>query len=118
MDKKYNKMKKSFNIKRYLSQINLTNTQEIKVKKIISKYEKSNEKLSNAFTKDSFNKEIFIKISSKTKEDKKLNKIQIQANIIEDIYKILSKKQKIKLKDIIDQKQEAKKKRLIKKYNR
>lgn len=87
--------------------LDLTDKQRQEVKAIMMDFKKSHGKMSDAFTKSSFDKEKFIKMM----EEKKANKIQNKANLVEKLYNILDSKQKEKLKTLMDEKKEMMQKR-------
>lgn len=78
--------------------LDLTQNQETKIKSLLKDFEDQRFKAFDAFKKDSFDKEAYIKARLQTKE----NRIKAKANLIEDIYKVLDDKQKAELKEELD----------------
>jgi Spy/CpxP family protein refolding chaperone len=77
--------------------LDLSAEQRGEIDGLIKKFQDQRDKRFNAFTKEGFDKEAFIKARMQTKEDR----IKIKADLIEDIYSILTKEQKVQLKDEI-----------------
>ena len=73
-----------------LSKLNLSDTQKKEIAKLQKKYMTNPDKILEAFGKNSFDKEKFIKIMQSKRE----NMIKSRANILDGIFKILDKKQR------------------------
>ena len=73
-----------------LSKLNLSDTQKKEIAKLQKKYMMNPDKILQAFSKDSFDKEKFIKIMQSKRE----NMIKSRANMLDGIFKILDKKQR------------------------
>ena len=78
--------------------LNLSDEQKTSIDKFLTEYQDNRNKRFEAFTKDGFNKEAYIKARTKSKEDM----IKAKADLIEKIYGVLTKAQKAELKEEID----------------
>jgi len=78
--------------------LELTKEQEITIDKTIQEFKNKKFDRFNGFTKDGFDKQEYIKTRKQAKE----NKIILQADLIESIYKVLDKKQIEQLNKEID----------------
>ena len=78
--------------------LDLKSEQSDKIKTIIRKFKNDKFKMFDTFKKDSFDKNAYIEVMNKNKE----NKVKVKAQLIEDIYNVLDKKQKIQIKEKID----------------
>ena len=107
MMKSSHKMKKSMPIFKVLKDLNLSNDQRAQVKEIMMNNKKNRKSMNTLFTKDSFNKDEFIKRMSEKRE----NMIKSKADMIEKVYAVLDTKQKEQFKVLIDIKSEKMKKR-------
>ena len=107
MMKSSHKMKKSMPIFKVLKDLNLSNDQRAQVKEIMMNNKKNRKSMNTLFTKDSFNKDEFIKRMSEKRE----NMIKSKADKIEKVYAVLDTKQKEQFKVLIDIKSEKMKKR-------
>ena len=85
-----------------LRQINLTDDQKDKIRKIREDIRKNRVTPDVAFTKDGFDKAKFIEIMKQKRE----NMIESQAEMIDRVYKVLTPKQKEQLKVLMDLKKE------------
>ena len=93
------KMKRhGFNMKKMIKALNLSVEQESKIKGIVLSYKNNHMKMSDAFTKTQFDKDKFIAIASQKRE----NMIKSKANMIEEVYTVLTKEQKLQLKVLMD----------------
>ncbi len=90
--------KKHFKMQKMFKMLNLTDDQEVKVKDIIQKYKNNKTKMSDAFSKTTFDKQKFIQIASQKRD----NMIKSRANMIEEVYGVLTQEQKLQLKVIMD----------------
>lgn len=88
-------------------ELNLTKDQKTKIDEIIKDSKKNQEFPCDAFSKDSFDKEKFIKIM----KDKREKNQELHANIIEKAYKVLDSKQKEQLRTLLDLRKEKIKQR-------
>ena len=91
--------------------LDLSDDQKAKIEEIIKTNMKNMPKTSDAFSDDSFNKELFIKLSNERKD----NKIQKQADTIESVYNLLTAPQKKELKAMMNAKKEMMQKRNLEK---
>ena len=98
MMKSSHKMKKDMPIFKVLKELNLSDKQRAEVKDIMMNNKKNRMSINTAFTKDSFNKNEFIKMMS----EKRQNMIKSKADMIENVYNILDSKQKEQFKVLID----------------
>lgn len=98
MMKSSHKMKKGMPIFKVLKELNLSKDQRVQVKAIMMDSKKNRKSLNTLFTKDSFNKDEFIKRMS----EKRQNMIKSKADMIEKVYKVLDTKQKEQFKVLID----------------
>ena len=98
MMKSSKKMKKGMPIFKVLRDLNLSDDQRAKVKEIMINNKKNRKSMNTLFTKDSFNKDEFIKRMS----EKRQNMIKSKADMIEKVYSILDTKQKVQFKVLID----------------
>lgn len=83
---------------RMVKNLDLTKEQETKVEDILNNYFKNRNKIFSAFTNDGFDKDAYVK----AKLNKKEQMIKAQATMIADVYKVLTKEQKIQLKEQLD----------------
>ncbi|WP_428737495.1 Spy/CpxP family protein refolding chaperone [Sulfurimonas sp.] len=74
--------------------LDLSDAQRTQIKEIMKNSMKNRVKISDAFSETGFDKALFIKLS----EQRKANKIQNEANMIEAVYKVLTPEQKKELK--------------------
>ncbi len=81
-----------------LYELNLEDSQKVKIREIFQSHKNKIKGMNEAFSSTSFNKDIFIKIVSSKRD----NMIKLKAQTIEDIYKILTSKQKEQLKVLLD----------------
>ncbi len=81
-----------------LKKLNLSNEQRNEIRQIMRNSNKNRKTLNDAFTKDSFDKEMFIKIMSEKRE----NMIKSKADKIEKIYDVLDDKQKNQFKTLLE----------------
>lgn len=79
--------------------LDLTDEQRVKIKELMQNNMKNALRPSDAFSEKDFDKALFIKLS----KEKKDNKIQRQADMIESVYKILTPAQKKELKEMLSQ---------------
>lgn len=107
MMKSSHKMKKSMPIFRILKDLNLSNDQKAQVKEIMMNNKKDSKSLNTLFTKDSFNKDEFVKRMNEKRE----NMIKSKADMIEKVYAVLDIKQKEQFKVLIDLQSERMNKR-------
>ena len=98
MIKSSHKMKKGIPIFKVLRDLNLSKDQRVQVKAIIMENKKNRNSLNTVFTKDSFNKDEFIKRMS----EKRQYMIKSKADMIEKVYNVLDTKQKEQFKVLID----------------
>ena len=96
-----------------LRQLNLTLDQKKQIRQIKQDLMKKNITPNVAFTSDSFDKAKFIQIM----KDKRDNKIEKKAEMMEKIYNILTTKQKMQFKVLMDLKQEKKAEMMEKRMN-
>jgi periplasmic protein CpxP/Spy len=89
-------------------QLSLTQEQETKIEKIIVDSRENMETFDEAFTKDSFDKNKYIKIMA----EKRDNMLKSQAEVLEKSYAILTPKQKEQLKVLMDLRKEKMNKKL------
>ncbi len=87
--------------------LDLSDEQKGKIDGLISKFQELRAKRFNAFTKEEFDKEAFIKARMQTKEDR----IKVKADLIENIYAVLTKEQKAQLKEELDNFEKVRKSR-------
>ena len=85
-----------------LKKLNLTNEQEIQLKKIVAETKKDKKTFDEAFTKDSFDKSKYMNIMA----EKRDNMIKSHAEMIEKSYAILTPLQKEQLKVLMDLRKE------------
>ena len=112
MSNKHNKkmMKKSHHknsIMKMIRQLDLTKEQRISIKQIMKESREKRTSISEAFSKTSFDKTKFISMMKEKKE----NKLEARANMIEKVYGILNPVQKEYLKVLLEKKQNNKEKR-------
>ncbi len=81
-----------------LFQLNLDDTQRVKIREIFQTQRNKMRGINEAFSSSSFDKNKFIEIVSSKRE----NMIKLKAQTIEDIYKLLTPKQKEQLKVLLD----------------
>ncbi len=101
---------KKFSIYKVMKSLNLSSNQEDEIKTIVSKYKNNKSKISDAFTKTAFDKDKYIQITSQKRD----NMIKSKANMIEEIYSVLTAEQKLQLKVLMDVKMS---KKMIKGFN-
>lgn len=89
-------------------QLSLTQEQETKIEKIIVDSRENMETFDEAFTKDSFDKNKYIKIMA----EKRDNMLKSQVEVLEKSYAILTPKQKEQLKVLMDLRKEKMNKKL------
>jgi len=87
-----------FNMKKMIKALNLSEDQETQIKTIVLKHKNNKIKMSDAFTKTDFDKSKFIQIASQKRE----NMIKSKANMIEEVYTVLTQEQKLQLKVLMD----------------
>ena len=87
-----------FNMKKMIKALNLSEDQETQIKTIVKKHKNNKMKMSDAFTKTDFDKSKFIQIASQKRE----NMIKSKANMIEEVYTVLTQEQKLQLKVLMD----------------
>ena len=88
-------------------QLNLTPEQKTKIDQIVSESRKNQEFPCDAFTKDSFDKDKFVKIM----KDKREKSQELHADVVDKVYKILDAKQKEQLRTLLDLRKEKMKQR-------
>lgn len=98
MMKSSKKMKKGMPIFKVLKDLNLSDDQRAQVKEIMMNSKKNRKSMNTLFTKDSFNKDEFIKRMSEKRE----NMIKSKAEMIAKVYSVLDTKQKEQFKVLID----------------
>lgn len=81
-----------------LKELNLTQKQKDEIKNIMKEQMSSKDKLSDTFSKNSFDKKLFIK----TMKEKQDNKVEQKAIMIEKLYSVLDTKQKVQFKTILE----------------
>lgn len=86
--------------------LDLSAEQKVKVRELMRNTWKNMPKTSDAFSDSSFDKELFIKLSKERRD----NKIQREADMIEGVYNILTPAQKKALKEKLSQKRMKKQK--------
>jgi Spy/CpxP family protein refolding chaperone len=94
---KHHKMMKN-PIMPILKKLNLSNEQRNEIRQIMRNSNKNRKTLNDVFTKDTFDKEMFIKIMSEKRE----NMIKSKADKIEKIYDVLDDKQKNQFKTLLE----------------
>ncbi len=87
-----------FNMKKMIKALNLSDEQKTQIKVIVSKHRKNKIKMTDAFSKTDFDKNKFIQIASQKRE----NMIKSKANMIEEVYTVLTQEQKLQLKVLMD----------------
>lgn len=108
---KMNNMKPNKNNKKrdrivaVMMHLDLSEAQRTNMRSIMVQYRTNQQRLSDAFSENSFNKAQYIKI----KEQKRDNKIEKQAEMIEKMYNILTPAQKKELKTRLDAKKPMRK---------
>ena len=107
MMKSSDKIKKNMPVFKVLKKLDLSDNQRNQVKKIIMNNKKNRKSINTVFTKDSFNKEEFIKRMNEKRE----NMIKSKADMIEKVYAVLDTQQKEQFKVLIDIKSEKMNKR-------
>jgi len=90
--------KQSFNMNKLMKSLNLSSEQQTKIKTIVAKHRKNKMKMSDAFSKTNFDKDKFIEIASQKRD----NMIKSKANMIEEVYTVLTEEQKLQLKVLMD----------------
>ncbi|MDZ7818037.1 MAG: Spy/CpxP family protein refolding chaperone [Aliarcobacter sp.] len=88
--------------------LNLTDEQETQIEKIVALSRENMESFDEAFTKDSFDKNKYMKIMA----EKRDNMLKSQADVLEKSYAILTPKQKEQLKVLMDLRKERMNKKL------
>lgn len=83
---------------RLFKKLNLSDEQRDGIRKIVQDSRENRVKLSDAFTKNSFDKNKFIELRKQKRE----NMLKSQAEILEKAYMLLSPKQKEQLKVLMD----------------
>jgi len=96
-----------------LRQLNLTSDQHKEIRKIKQDMMKKRVTVNTAFTSTSFDKEKFVEIMKEKRE----NKLQSQAEMIDKVYNVLTSKQKEQFKVLLDLKTEKKMKMMEKRMN-
>lgn len=96
--KNYHKGNKSRFIIGAVYSLELTKDQETKINGFVKDFQDNRSDTMSAFKEDSFDKEAFIK----TRTNKKENMIKAKADLIENIYSVLTKDQKAQLKQKLD----------------
>ncbi|MDD2789359.1 MAG: Spy/CpxP family protein refolding chaperone [Sulfurimonas sp.] len=91
--------------------LDLSDAQRTQIKELMQNNMKNAPKPSDAFSDDSFDKALFIKLSN----EKRDNKVQKQADMIESVYSVLTAPQKKELKKMLTQKREMMQKRALEK---
>lgn len=79
--------------------LNLSDEQRLKVRELMLQNMKKQIRPYDAFTEKGFDKELFIKLS----KEKRDNRIQNKADMIEGVYKLLDDSQKKELKNVLSQ---------------
>lgn len=97
MDKKHHGKSRMISM---IMQLDLSDEQRSKIKELMQENRKNMPKTSDAFSESSFDKERYIKLS----KEKRDNKIQNRANMIERIYGVLTPAQKKEFKEMLNQK--------------
>lgn len=96
---KKHKVKRGGNpIIKLVMKLDLTKEQRDKIRAILKEFKSFIKHPTHAFTKSSFDKKMFIKILN----EKKLNRAEREANLIESIYTVLNDIQKKYLKTMLD----------------
>lgn len=85
--------------------LDLSDEQRDKISAIMQERMKNMPDMSDAFTQDGFNKELFIKLQNEKKEQR----MQRKAQMIESVYAVLTPVQKKELKKMMDERAAAKK---------
>lgn len=99
--------KQQYGILGMFYQLNLTPDQKTKIDEILSENRKNQEFPCDAFTKDSFDKDKFVKIM----KDKREKSQELHADLVDKAYKILDSKQKEQLRTLLDLRKEKMKQR-------
>ena len=99
--------KQNYGILGMFYELNLTADQKTKIDNIINESKKNQELPCDAFTKDSFDKDKFIKIM----KDKREKNQELHADVIDKAYKVLDSKQKEQLRTLLDLRKEKMKQR-------
>ncbi len=94
--------KKGRHILAMFKQLNLTSEQKTKIKEIMLENRKNRKTVNEAFTKNSFDKQKYLEITSQKRE----NMLKSRADMIEKVYELLTTKQKEQLKVLMDLKKE------------
>ncbi|WP_404319758.1 Spy/CpxP family protein refolding chaperone [Malaciobacter canalis] len=89
---------KGMGVLRIVRQLDLTVEQRNDIRDIILKTRAKKQTIGEAFTKSSFDKDKYIKIVTSKRE----NMIKLKAQMIEDIYNVLTNKQKEQFKVLLD----------------
>jgi Spy/CpxP family protein refolding chaperone len=95
---KKNNHQKGFKMQKMLKSLNLTQEQQVQIKEIVSKHKNNKVKMSDAFSKTEFDKSKFIQIASQKRD----NMLKSKANMIEEVYSVLTSEQKLQLKVLMD----------------
>lgn len=99
--------KQNYGIVGMFYELNLTADQKTKIDNIIGESRKNQELPCDAFTKDSFDKDKFIKIMKNKREKNQ----ELHADLIDKAYKVLDSKQKEQLRTLLDSRKDKMKKR-------
>jgi len=94
--------------------LNLTKEQEMKIDKSIQEFKKKRFNEFNGFTKDGFDKQKFINARKNAREDK----IKLKADLIANIYKVLTKEQLVQMNKEIEMYKKMKEVEMYKKMKR
>lgn len=86
----------------FFKELNLTAEQKTKIHEFMNESKKDQEMPTDAFTKDSFDKEKYIKIMKEKREKSD----ELHANLIEKAYSVLDAKQKEQLRALLDAKKD------------
>ena len=94
--------------------LNLTKEQEMKIDKSIQEFKKKRFNEFNGFTKNGFDKQKFIAARKNAREDK----IKLKADLIANIYKVLTKEQLVQMNKEIEMFKKMKEVEVYKKMKR
>ncbi|RXJ86779.1 Spy/CpxP family protein refolding chaperone [Arcobacter sp. CECT 8985] len=89
---------KKFGIMSVVKQLNLTADQKMKIAKVVRTNKGKMQTINDAFTKKEFDKNKFIEILSSKRE----NMIKLKAQMVADIYDVLTNEQKEQFKVLLD----------------
>ncbi|RYA23499.1 hypothetical protein CRU96_07435 [Malaciobacter halophilus] len=89
---------KGMGILRVVRQLDLTVEQRTDIRNIMLKTRSQRQTINSAFTKSSFDKDKYIEIITSKRD----NMIKLKAQMIKDIYKVLTDKQKEQVKVLLD----------------